>query len=827
MGGLVLGQPRLVGHLVQVAVKLAELALQLPLGGSDGLVDVGHVSQGLVGVSELLLSSATLTISSLEESTSLLKAVGNGSSPAVGCDLGIGGGRLASGLLVHLHLGIAYLQGVLLDGGLGLGVASNGVLKGQTKVGSISLKLFLHPESLSLALGLSLKGNLHGVESLGLGLLHEDELLLLFSKTALDLLPNGIELQLAPQHLVLLLLEGGLSLLQGRLKLQLLGLKTLPDFVNLVDGASGLADLVHDILDLIGQGLVLPADFLQLKHGLLVGRLNLEQLRGGVASLLLADVKVVGQAVDLALPFANDLVKLLGLPVHGSIEDLGLVKAAGHLADLRGDLALGLLNLVQLSVQVVNGSLCFGQSGSQLHLGHLKLLTLGNSISFVLLAPALGLSLSLGNEPQAVLPAGSFLLEGTAGSVKLVLQVPVFAKEQTPLASLVVAQSLDVVELGGKGSLLLGQDVEVVVEVANNAEKVGVLARDLVLVGGKVSKSQVGIVNLLVDGVESLQHLLVGHVGGGLSPHHLVSGGASISDLVHDLDLVLLNLALHFSQSVNLLGHFGDGIALLPLQVSKDGLLLNVCLFHILAELVHLCVPLLVEFDLGSSGTAGLIQTLSKGVNLPGQVRPLPLSLCTSLALSLQFLLHGLNTTLDLLDSLLGLSHEVLLVIELGGQLGVVLVLVANHNLQVPLGPLELSDSILTHLEVAFNLPLLLLKCSPALLLFVKSALQLIKGALQLALHGVQVCDLLVDGDHVVVGLGLGLGNVLLLLVQFVDNFILFGNLVLEHLDGVIAVALLKLNLRNSKLDVLDFLLDNSNAAGVSLDLGNRDHTIK
>merc|ERR1719220_1618702 len=82
-----------------------------------------------------------------------------------------------------------------------------------------------------------------------------------------------------------------------------------------------------------------------------------------------------------------------------------------------------------------------------------KLLTLGNSVGLVLLAPALGLGLSLGNEPQAVLTSGSFLLESAAGSVKLVLKVPVLAKEQTPLASLVVAQSLDVVELGSQGSL--------------------------------------------------------------------------------------------------------------------------------------------------------------------------------------------------------------------------------------------------------------------------------------------------------------------------------------------------------------------------------------
>merc|ERR1719433_2438360 len=448
-GSLVLGHLGLVGHLVQVGIELTKLSLQLPLCGSDGLVGVGQISQGLVGVSELLLSSATLTIGGLQESASLLEAVGNSSSTAVGGDLGIGGGGLGGGLVVHLDLGIAHLQSVLLDGGLGLGIAGNGVLEGQAKVSSVSLKLLLHPESLSFALGFCLKGNLHGVQGLRLSLLDEDELLLLLSQAALNLLPDSVELKLAPQHLVLLLLKGGLGLLQGRLQLQLLSLQALPDFVNLMDGAASLADLVHDILDLIGESLVLPADFFQLKHGLLVGRLYLEQLRGGVASLLLADIKVEGQAVDLALPLANDLVKLLGLPVHGSVEDLGLVEAAVHLA--------------QLGVQVVDGRLGFSETSGQLHLGHLELLTLGNGVGLVLLAPALSLTLRLGNKPQRVLAASRLFLEGAAGTVQLMLQVPVFAKEQTSLASLVVAQSLDVVELGSQGSLLLGADVQVVV----------------------------------------------------------------------------------------------------------------------------------------------------------------------------------------------------------------------------------------------------------------------------------------------------------------------------------------------------------------------------
>merc|ERR1719419_1597051 len=471
----------------------------LPLGGRDGLVDIGQVSQSLVGVSEFLLSSTTLAIGSLKKSASLHKTVGNSSGPAVGSDLGVGSGRLGGRLLVHLDLSVAHLEGVLLDGCLGLSVASNGVLESQTKVSSVSLELLLHPESLSLALGLGLKGNLHRVEGLGLSLLDEDELLLLLGKAALDLLPDSVELQLAPQHLVLLLLEGGLGLLQGGLELHLLGLEALPDLVNLVDGASTLADLVHDVLDLVGESLVLPADLLQLEHGLLVGRLHLEQLRGGVAGLLLADVQVEGKAVNLALPLADHLVELLGLPVHGSVEDLGLVEAAGHLSDLGGNLALGLLNLVQLGVQVVDSGLGLSQTSSELHLGHLELLALGNCVGLVLLTPALGLGLSLGNKPQGVLAASGLLLEGAPGSVKLVLEVPVLAQKKSPLASLVVAQGLDVVELGGKGSLLLGEDVQVVVQVANNAEEIRVLTSDLVLGGGKVTQGKVGIVDLLVE----------------------------------------------------------------------------------------------------------------------------------------------------------------------------------------------------------------------------------------------------------------------------------------------------------------------------------------
>merc|ERR1719295_1771121 len=284
---------------------------------------------------------------------------------------------------------------------------------------------------------------------------------------------------------------------------------------------------------------------------------------------------------------------------------------------------------------------------------------------------------------------------------------------RSPLTRLIVTQSLHIIQLGSEGGLLFCTDVQVVVKVPDDAEKVGVFAGNLVLGGCKVTESQVGIIDFLVDGVESLQHFLVGHIGRGLSPHHLICGSAGIGNLIHDQHLVLLDLALHLAKCVDLLSHLSGSIALLSLEVGKDRLLLDVGLFNVFSELVDLGLPLLVQFHLSSGGTAGFVQTLAQLVDLPRQIGPLPLGLCTSLALRLEFLLHGLNTALDLLDSLLGLGNQVLLIVQLGGELSVVLLFVTDGDLKIPLAALKLNDTILGHLQVSLNLPLLLLNSCP------------------------------------------------------------------------------------------------------------------
>merc|ERR1719367_845938 len=355
--------------------------------------------------------------------------------------------------------------------------------------------------------------------------------------------------------------------------------------------------------------------------------------------------------------------------------------------------------------------------------------------------------------------------------------------------------------------------------IANNAEKFSILICNLVLGHSKVAQSQVGCINLLVGGIQVLNKTLVGLVSRSLASDNLFSSSSGISNLSHDDLLVLLNLGLHLGQGIDLLLHLQDSIPLFPLQVAENRLTGNVGLLNIFAKLDNLSLTLLVELHLGNGSTAGLIISLTKLFNLTCEVRSLTLSLGTSLTFSLQLFFSSLNTSLQFLDVLLGLGHQRLLIIKFGRQHLNILLLVANGVLNVSLFSLKISNRVLGHLQIPLHLSLLLLQIGSSLLLLVQASFKLIQSGLKLRLDLTQMLDLLLSTNKVLIRLGLGSRQVLLFLVQFVDHLILFSNLVLQNLDGVVTVALLSLNLGDGKFNILNVLLDSSNAARVSLDL--------
>ena len=139
-------------------------------------------------------------------------------------------------------------------------------------------------------------------------------------------------------------------------------------------------------------------------------------------------------------------------------------------------------------------------------------------------------------------------------------EVPVFAQKRNSLLGLVVAHSLGLVQSVGQAGPGLHQEAGVVLQLLQLPQSVRILSSHPALTGLQVTEVQVGLLDLLVEVVESIQQVLVGFLSRGLGPVDLVSGGPNISDLRHDLVLVLLHLALHLAQLLNLLVHLHNGI---------------------------------------------------------------------------------------------------------------------------------------------------------------------------------------------------------------------------------------------------------------------------
>jgi len=395
-------------------------------------------------------------------------------------------------------------------------------------------------------------------------------------------------------------------------------------------------------------------------------------------------------------------------------------------------------------------------------------------------------------------------------AINIMLSIPELAQERLAVLGNIISNDPLLIKLSSKGRLGLGQHVGSSLKLLQLAEKVTILSGHLPLGSLKVSQGKVTLLNLLAQVIQGSQKVPVRLLSRGSRSVDFISSSTDISNLMHDLLLVLFNLGLHLGELINLLSHLSNGILVLLLQSNQGRFLLNVSFLKILPELGNLGLSLLVELNLGSCSTTGLSQSLSKVLQFPSQVRSLPFSLGSGLSLSLQLLFHLFNTGLLLLDGLLDLGNKRLLIFKLAEKSRGILLLPGNSILNLLPGPLKLSNSFLGDLELTFNLPALLLNIGSASLFLVKRALKLIKSLLKLVLDLVQMVDLVLSNLEVFTCLGSIFIQVLLLLVQLVDDFILVGNFIIQASDGVVTVGLLLLQFLDSNFNVLNVLLDNS-----------------
>merc|ERR1719346_973767 len=260
----------------------------------------------------------------------------------------------------------------------------------------VTFVLLLDSEGLLLCSGLSLKRSLHGVQGALVVLPGVLKLLLLLLDPPVNLLAHLGHLQLSSQHLVLLLLQSGLNLLQSLLELLLLDLQLPPGLVQLMHGAAALAQLVQQVLDLLGQVLVLPPDGVQVLQHLLVGGLDAEVLGAVVAALGLAAGDLILQILSLQSPLVDNLVKVAApLLNDGGVGHVTLT-LSGQVIKLGLGPGLGLLQVGNLLSKGCDGVLGLSKSASDLGLVSLNLLRPGHTLRLVPCLPQLDVSKSLG-----------------------------------------------------------------------------------------------------------------------------------------------------------------------------------------------------------------------------------------------------------------------------------------------------------------------------------------------------------------------------------------------------------------------------------------------
>merc|ERR1719195_1772962 len=721
--GLLLRVLGLVRHVVNLSVQGVDSALDAALLSGGAGVDGGHLIDSIPGLAQLSLGLPLATLGRVQKRPGLLHLPGESVGTAVS-KAGLLSHLLAdTGLLGEGALSLPHLALVALDGLLGLVVGLVGVIQSNLQLVDLTLKLLLDPQTLSLGALLRLKGGLHGVHGSGMVLASILELFLLLSDLAVDLLLDLSQLQLSSQHLVLLGLQSTLGLLQGGLQLLLLSLQTAPLLVQLVDGAASVSQLVQQVLDLVSQVLVLPADHIQLLHHLVMGGLQAEHLGAVVAGLGPAGVQLGHQVVSLALPLPDNLVKVVGALLGDDGSGVSALVLHGDLLQLGLQAVLALLGGGNLGVEAVNGLLSLHDAAAQLGLATLQLVNAAKSLGLILGLPQLDLSLGLGQSLQGVILLLILLVNAHAQVLALGAEHLELGQQRSSVASLGVSKLLGVLQLGGQGDLVLAEVADGVLSLLILPGQI--LGLNLQLLPGGVSLIE-GASMLIQLGVglnnESLCHLAVPlHVG--TLPHGLVKTSTGVHEITLHGSLVLLGLGLVLVERVNVLAHLAHGVVVLGPHGGQGALVLDVGLLQLHLQLGQLGLALLVQLNLGASVGSSLIKTTAQVLDVTGQDGPVLLSLGSGLPLNDKLLIQFINASLQLLDLLGVLAAKSVLVLNLGADRGKLLLLPHESLLELRPDTLQIRDSLLGQLEVSLNLPLHLLNISLALLLTLKSVL--------------------------------------------------------------------------------------------------------
>merc|ERR1719412_1543921 len=398
------------------------------------------------------------------------------------------------------------------------------MVKSNLKLIDVRFKL-LDAKSFSLGPGLSFQGGLHGIHGSLVVLTSIVELFFLLLNLPVNLPPDLSKLKLSTEDLVLLLFESSLSFLKCSLELLLLNFQAATLLVQLVDGPATISQLVQEILDFIGQVLVLPLDNIQLLNSLIPGSLEAEKFAVVVPAFLLAGINLSRQVINLGLPFTNNLVKVLAtlLSDDGSSMDALILQLKVFQLSLKA--VLGLLSAGDLLVEGLDGLFSLSQAGANLLLGSLKLINTAKTLSLVLRPPQLNFGLGLRQSLKSIRLLFIFLINAVLQALRFSVEALELAQKRSPVPGLSISHPLGVLKLSSKRDLVLAKSSNGRLSLLNLAGQILVLNLQLLPGGVSLIQSAGQLIQLLVGlNNQTLSELSIPLVHGPL-PHGFIKSG--------------------------------------------------------------------------------------------------------------------------------------------------------------------------------------------------------------------------------------------------------------------------------------------------------------
>merc|ERR1719150_1025678 len=363
-------------------------------------------------------------------------------------------------------------------------------------------------------------------------------------------------------------------------------------FVQSVDGAATLTELVKQILDLISQVLVLTLDNIQLLHRLLLGGLQAEQLRRVVASLVLGGSNLSSKVSSLGLPLTQNLVKVLGTLLSDQSSSVHSLVLHGDVVQVSSKSALGLLGIGNLGAEDIH-----------------KLLNAAHALSLQARLPQLDLSLGLGQSLEGIRLAHGLILQLLPHVLKIGGHHLVLGQQRGTVLGLSIRQSLGVLQLGGDRDLGLVHVGNGILKLLNLPVEVLVLNLETLLGGlsliessGHLIQPGVGVNNGSLKKLALLVEL-------SLALDSVFQVQTSIAQVKLKASLVLFGLDLAAIKAVNLLTKISHGVVVLHAESSQGSLLSNVQLFKLSLQSGELTLTLLVKLNLGGSVGTSLLKT--------------------------------------------------------------------------------------------------------------------------------------------------------------------------------------------------------------------------